>query len=217
MMAAITVYGSVLSPFVARVLLTCGYKGIATELSMPKDGIKSPAFLKLNPFGKIPTIKDGSTVLYESAVIVDYIDAKYKKKKLIPSAAKAMGQARLISAISAEYVQTAGLKFFRMKRANQNVPADIEATKADLTKGMDALEKTLSSKKFAAGPSVTIADCFAIPALFFAINASALFGIADAIGSRKKIRAYWDRMQKDKVAGKILQGMSDRMKQLLAG
>jgi glutathione S-transferase len=216
-MATITVYGSVLSPFVARVLLTCGYKGLVTELSMPKDGIKSPEFLKLNPFGKIPTIKDGTTVLYESTVIVDYLDAKYKKKKLIPAAAKAMGQARLIAAISAEYVQAAGLKFFRMKRANQNVPADIEAAALELTKGLDVLEKIMSGKKYAAGPSVTIADCFAVPALFFAVHASALYGMKNAIGSRKKLRAYWERMHKDKVAGKILQGMSDRMKQLLAG
>jgi glutathione S-transferase len=216
-MAAITIYGSVLSPFVARVLLACAYKGLAYEMMMPKDGIKSPEFLKLNPFGKIPTIKDGATVLYESTVIVDYLDAKYKKKKLIPAAAKAMGQARLIATIAAEYVQPAGLKFFRMKRANQNVPADVEAAKAELSKGLDVLEKVLSGKKYAAGPAVSIADCFAVPALFFAVHASALFGVSDAIGSRKKVRAYWANAQKDKVAGKILQGMADRMKQLLAG
>jgi glutathione S-transferase len=216
-MAAITVYGSVLSPFVARVLLACGYKGLATELTMPKDGIKSPEFLKLNPFGKIPTIKDGGMALYESAVIVDYLDAKYKKKKLIPAAAKAMGQARLIAAIAAEYVQPAGLKFFRMKRSNQSTPAEIEATTADLTKGLDVLEKVLSGKKFAAGSSAGIADCFVIPALFFAVHAAALFDVNDAIGQRKKVRALWDAAHKDKVAGKILQGMSDRMKQLLAG
>jgi glutathione S-transferase len=216
-MAAITVYGSVLSPFVARVLLACAFKGLATETAMPKDGIKGPEYLKLNPFGKIPTIKDGGMVLYESAVIVDYLDVKYKKKKLIPAAAKAMGQARLVATIAAEYVQAPGLKFFRMKRSNQNVPADIEAATADLNKGLDVLEKTFSSKKYAGGSAPTVADCFAIPALFFAVHAAALFGIKDAIGSRKKVRAYWERMHKDKVAGKILQGMTDRMKQVLAG
>jgi glutathione S-transferase len=216
-MAAITVYGSVLSPFVARVLLAAAYKGLPVELTMPKDGIKSPEFLKLNPFGKIPTIKDGATVLYESSVIVDYLDAKHKKKKLIPAAAKAMGQARLVAAIAAEYVQPAGLKFFRMKRANQNVPADVEAAKTELAKGLDVLEKVISGKKYAAGAAPTLADCFVVPALFFAVHAGALFGLSDVLGGRKKVAAYWERMQKDKVAGKILQGMSDRMKQVLAG
>jgi glutathione S-transferase len=149
-------------------------------------------------------------------VIVDYLEAKYKKKKLIPAAAKAMGQARLIAAIAAEYVQPAGLKFFRMKRANQNNPADIDAAKAELAKGLDVLDKVLTGKKFAAGPSPTIADCFVVPAMFFAVHAAALFGVSDAIGSRAKVRAYWNRVQADKTAAKILQGMSERMKQLMA-
>jgi len=214
-MAAITVYGSVLSPFAARVLLACAYKGLATNLMMPKDGIKSPEYMKLNPFGKIPTIKDGSFVLYESTVIVDYLDAKYKKKKLLPTAAKAMGQTRLIASIAAEYVQGAGLKFFRMKRANQNNPTEIEATTAELHKGLDVLEKVMTNKRYAAGPSPTIADCFVIPALFFAVHAAAFYGVNDAIGGRKKLKAYWDRIQKDKVASTILSGMADRMKQLI--
>lgn len=214
-MPAITVYGSVLSPFVARVLLACDYKGLETVVTMPKDGIKSPEYLKLNPFGKIPAIKDGSVVLYESAVIVDYLDTKYKKKKLVPASAKAMAQTRLIAAIAAEYVQGAGLKFFRFKRANQNNQEDIDATKAELAKGLDVLEKVITKKKFAAGASPTVADCFVVPALFFAVHAGALFGVSDTLEGRPKLSAYWKRAQKDKVAGKVLEGMRERMKQLL--
>ena len=215
-MAAITVYGAVLSPYVARVLIACGYKGLAIDLMMPKDGIKGPEFLKLNPFGKIPAIKDGTTVLYEPAVIIDYLEAKYKKNKLLPAAAKAVGQTRLIAAIAAEYVQGVGLKFFRMKRMNRNVPADIEAAKGELHKGLDALENVMSGKKFAAGASPTIADCFVVPALFFAVHASAIFGVTDALGSRPKLKAYWQNARKDKVAGKILHGMTERMQQIIA-
>ena len=76
------VYGGILSPYVARVILTARHKGIKHKLKMPTGGLKSPEFLALNPMGKIPTIKDGSTVLYESSVIVDYLEAKYKKKRI---------------------------------------------------------------------------------------------------------------------------------------
>jgi hypothetical protein len=41
--------------------------------------------------------------------------------------------------------------------------------------------------------------------------------MTDALGSRAKTKAYWERIHKDKVAAKILQGMGDRMKQLMAG
>jgi glutathione S-transferase len=214
-MAALTVYGSVLSPFVARVLLACAYKDIPTTLTMPKDGIKSPEYLKLNPFGKIPAIKDGAFVLYESAVIVDYLEAKYKKKKLLPAAAKAMAQTRLIATVTAEYVQGAGLKFFRFKRANQFTQNDLDAATAELHKGLDVLEKVAVKKKFIAGPTPTLADCFVVPALFFAVHATGLFGITGVLDGRPKLKAYWDAAQKDKIAGKVLQGMADRMKQLI--
>jgi glutathione S-transferase len=214
-MAAMTIYGSVLSPFVARVLLACAYKDIGCELTMPKDGIKSPEYLKLNPFGKIPTLKDGATVLFESSVIVDYLESKYKKKKLLPAAPKAMAQVRLIATITAEYVQGAGLKFFRFKRANQFTDADIEGATADLNKGLDVLEKIVTNKKYIAGTAPTMADCYVVPALFFAVNASAFFGLKNVLNGRPKLKAYWERAQSDKIAGKILQGMSDRMKQLI--
>lgn len=214
---AITIYGAALSPFVARVMLACSFKGIDYTLEMPKDGIKSPDFLKLNPFGKIPTIKDGKDVVYESAVIVDYIDAKYKKKKLVPAAAKAGAGARLIATIAAEYVQPGGLSIFRVIRAKSGDQAAIDAAKADVQKGLDVLEGLMSGKKFAAGGSPTIADCFVVPALFFATEVGALAGVTDALGSRSKLKAYWNNIRKNKTVAKLIEAMSNRLKQILAG
>ena len=89
------IYGSILSPFVARCILAARFKGIKHTFSMPKDGIKSPAFLKLNPLGKMPAMKDGKLTLFESSVIAEYINGKSKKKPLVPSAAKAAAKVRL--------------------------------------------------------------------------------------------------------------------------
>ncbi len=214
---AVTLYGAALSPFVARVMLACDCKGIAYQLTMPKDGIKSPNFLKLNPFGKMPTITDGNDVVYESSVIVDFLDAKYKKKKLIPSAAKAGAQARLVATVSAEYVQPGGLSIFRLIRAKSTDAAAMDAAKADLIKGLDVLEKLLSGKKFAAGGSATIADCFVIPALFFATEVGALAGITNALTSRPKLAAYWAGMKKNKMVAKLVGAMGARLQQILAG
>lgn len=214
---AITIYGAALSPFVARVMLACDFKGIGYELTMPKDGIKGPDFLKMNPFGKIPTVKDGKEVIYESGVIVEYLDAKYKKKKLVPTSAKAGAQARLIATVTAEYVQPHGLSIFRVIRAKSNDQNAINAAKDSLAKGLDVLESLMSRKKFAAGSSATVADCYVIPALFFATEVGALVGANDAIGSRTKLAAYWARVKKNKTIAKLIDAMSARLKQILAG
>jgi len=45
---------------------------------------RSPAFLKINPAGKLPVLVDGDVVLTESVAIVLYLAEKYRDKGLIP-------------------------------------------------------------------------------------------------------------------------------------
>jgi glutathione S-transferase len=50
--------------------------------SFPKAQNKAPAYLRLNPRGKVPTLKDGNYVLYESLAIMSYLDRKYPNPPL---------------------------------------------------------------------------------------------------------------------------------------
>jgi len=64
---AIELYWGSGSPFSWRVMLTLEVKGLAYEsklLEFSKGQNKSPAYLRLNPRGKVPTLKDGDFVLY---------------------------------------------------------------------------------------------------------------------------------------------------------
>ncbi len=46
--------------------------------------MKSPEFLKLNPFGKVPVLVDGDIVIYEMAAICTYLADKFFDKGLAP-------------------------------------------------------------------------------------------------------------------------------------
>lgn len=212
----ITIYGRILSPYVARVVLAAKAKGIKYEVVFPKDGIKTPSFLKMNPFGKIPTVKDGKTIVYESSVVVAYLDAKSKSKKLVPSNAAAAAQCRLVAAIAAEYVQPPAIRLFRKKRGSQD-PIDIPVTLAELQKGLDVLEHVLVKAKFGGGAKFSIADVYAPPALLFAVGAGKSFDVPDVIGKRPKLAKYWASIQKDKLVKPVLEEMSGQMVDALAG
>jgi len=207
------IYGSILSPFAARVVLAARFKGIKHTLVFPKDGIKSRAFLKLNPLGKMPVINDRGTVLYESAVILEYLEVKYKKKRLIPSAAKAASQTRLVGALFTEYVQPVVLALWRHLDPAKRDPAVVDAKLAELSTILDVVETTMTGKPYAAGAKVSIADCYAIPALFYVDAFLPRFGISNPMGRRKKLGKYWAKAQKDKLLGSVLQEMDIGLRQ----
>lgn len=47
--------------------------------------MKSPEFLKLNPFGKVPVLVDGDVVIYELDAICAYLADKFAEKGLAPA------------------------------------------------------------------------------------------------------------------------------------
>ena len=82
------------SPFAWRVMLTLEVKGIPYEsklLEFSKGDHKTAEYLKLNPRGKVPTLKDGDFVLYESLAIMAYLDRKYLEPPLFGKTAKETG------------------------------------------------------------------------------------------------------------------------------
>ncbi|MCZ6803908.1 MAG: glutathione S-transferase family protein [Proteobacteria bacterium] len=77
---AISFYYSSGSPFAWRVYLALEHKGIDYELkniSLSAEEHLEPAYLAVNPRHKVPAIVDGDLNLYESPVILEYLEDKY--------------------------------------------------------------------------------------------------------------------------------------------
>ena len=203
------IYGAIFSPYCARVALAARFKGIKLNfVATPGGGYKSPEYLKLNPLGKVPALKDGKTIVYESGVIVEYLDAKSKKKPVVPKNAKAMAEARMIAAVVGEYVHGAVGKLFAHMGPDRNQPA-IDAVFAEISKMLDIAEGVIAAKPYAAGPKFSIADVYALPSLQFASLFLPLFGEKKPLGARKKLSRYMAKAKKDKVMGGVLKDMEE--------
>ncbi len=213
------IYGAILSPFVCRVLMALRHKGIKHEVEMPADGLKTPEFLKLNPIGKIPVMKDGATILPESGVIVEYIDTKFPKKKIIPGTAKAAGLARLIATISELYVQNVVTDLFRQRDPKTRDKKVVKEKLEELQKGLGILNQYMadSGGPWAVGKKFTIADCYALPALFFVLLMAPAFKIKDPLAKHKAVKKYWNALKRDAMTKQVIKEMDAMAKQFFGG
>jgi glutathione S-transferase len=100
------------SPFGWRVQLALEHLGLAhdvTMLSPDRADTRRPGFLAKNPHGKLPVLVDGEVVLYESDVIVEYLEDKFSQDKLRlwPAGPVARAMARRTAAEAAAYLYPA--------------------------------------------------------------------------------------------------------------
>ena len=76
------------SPNATAVLAVSYELGIALDLqevNLPGGEQRQPAFLKINPNGKLPALQDGDFVLWESGAIIQYLAAQKPGNSLWPA------------------------------------------------------------------------------------------------------------------------------------
>ncbi|RYZ68023.1 MAG: glutathione S-transferase family protein [Proteobacteria bacterium] len=82
---AIDVYWGSGSPFSWRVLLALEFKRlpyVSHVLQFDLQEHKAPRMLAMNPRGRLPVLKDGDYVVFESLAILYYLDRKYPQAPL---------------------------------------------------------------------------------------------------------------------------------------
>ncbi len=79
-----TLFSSPTDPWSHRVRLVLAEKGLAIE-TIDVDPARLPEdLLDLNPYHSVPTLIDRDLVLYDSRVIIDYLDERFPHPPLMP-------------------------------------------------------------------------------------------------------------------------------------
>ena len=73
-MTTLRLISHALCPYVQRAVIALTEKGVAFERVDIDLANKPEWFLKISPLGKVPVLVDGDTVIFESAVIAEYIE-----------------------------------------------------------------------------------------------------------------------------------------------
>ncbi|MDO8800504.1 glutathione S-transferase family protein [Phenylobacterium sp.] len=148
--------------------------------------MKAPAYLAVNPMGKVPAIKHGDTVITECAAICAYMADAFPEAGLAPPVgSKLRGEYYRWLFFAAGPLEAA----ITVKSLGFEVPADQQASAGWGSFGavMDTLEKALTGREYLAGDRFTAADLYVGAHLGWGLQ----FG---SIEARPVFKAYSDRM-----------------------
>jgi glutathione S-transferase len=179
--------GGLLSPFVMRAALAARMKGHDIAVEMPEGGIKSEAYLALNPMGKMPCFIDGDFALPESAVIAEYLDETLTGPMLLPDDPKARAKVRLLARMTDLYLVPALTPIFRARENPDAVPAALEALGTALAQ-LEAVRP--AGVSHAATNGWSLADATMMPVFFF-LDAFGRLGTKGRLDATPGLKAWW--------------------------
>lgn len=157
-------YGTSLSPYVRKVLVSLAEKGVDVEHRPCFFHDPDAAFQAASPLGKIPAIDDDGFKLADSSAILFYIEARHPSSALLPTAPEALGRAiwfdkfgdtELVPVIITPFAN----RVVKPKLLGQ--PGDEAAVEKALTEGLPRLYDYLEAQvdgPYLVGDAFSIAD-----------------------------------------------------------
>jgi len=181
------------SVYVRVALLAALEKGVALErqeLDPFLDGGPPEAFLRLNPFGKIPVLRRGALTLYETQAVAAYLDEAFPGPALQPTTAAGRARMRQIQGIVDSFAYRPmvwGVYVALHEKAGD--AAALQRALFDSERALLALE-SLASSPWLLGEALTLADCHLAPVIGYLAKepqGRALLAKAPAL------QAWWTR------------------------
>ena len=165
------------SPFAWRVMLTLEVKGLPYEsklLEFSKQQHKDPSYLRLNPRGKVPTLKDGDFVVYESLAIMAYLDRKYANPPFFGTSPEETGSIWQVICEAESYLAPIGDKIVRpmfFGKGLDQIDA-IQGAAQNVRRELAALDARLKNSIWLVGERISAADLAVFPLIQLLLRAA---------------------------------------------
>jgi len=165
---ALTLYWGSGSPFSWRVLLALEHKGLPYEsllLHFDKQEHQSPQMLKLNPRGRLPVLKDGDYVVFESVAILYYLDVKFPARPIFGTNPEEAGVIMRVICEFQNYAEPSLKKLVRAILSEDGEHSLEELNDAMHIAGREArtIEGRLSKELWIVGANYSAADMVIFP------------------------------------------------------
>jgi len=183
----VRVYEHPLSPYAQKVKIALQEKGVPFEARMPAEigsGQVAGEFADASPRGEVPVLVDGEVRLFDSSVIVAYVEERWPDPPLLPASPAARAQVRTLEEVMDTHYEAInwGLaEILAFGRAKGELAQRLIARAAEQTAALQAwLGPRLSPKGWFNGDAFGMGDLCVAPF----VNGSAGFGNGPKPGTR---------------------------------
>lgn len=182
----ITLLEHPLSPYAQKVKIALLEKGIAFESRMPDIlGGGDPAFRAASPRHEVPAITDGDTTVFDSTIILEYLEDIRPTPPMLPKTPAERARVRMLEDICDTYYEAINWGLFEVRifgRAKGALAERLVARAGEQIAGVNAwLERELGDRTWFNGADFGWGDLSVFPAVNAAATAN---GFAPPAGSR---------------------------------
>ena len=189
--SVMTLYSSPTCPYSHRTRLVLAEKGISVEILNIDPDDKPEDLLDLNPYHSVPTLVDRDLILYDSRIIMEYLDERFPHPPLMPVDPVSRARSRLaLFRIDADWYSLLGdLESKNEKQANK--------ARKILRDSLAASVEVFSAKPYFLNDEFSLVDCSLAPLLwrlpyygvYLPPQAKSMLEYAERIFSRTSFKA----------------------------
>jgi glutathione S-transferase len=155
-------------PFCQKVRVVLAEKDLEYEkifVDLRKQEQKSPDFLRLNPYGKVPVLVDEDEVVYDSTIIDEYLEDEYPLPRLMPEDSQGRARVRLLEDYcdNSFIPPTTALLTQLRKTDGERDMQRVEQARDELRRGLYFLRDNLGDREYLVGREFSLADASFAP------------------------------------------------------
>ncbi|WP_374440112.1 glutathione S-transferase N-terminal domain-containing protein [Pseudomonas panipatensis] len=145
-----------------RVRLVLAEKNVTADILEVEAGRCPPRLAEVNPYGSVPTLVDRDLALYESTVIMEYLDERYPHPPLMPVYPVARANTRLLI----HRIQRDWCVLVDRILDSRQKDAERALARKELRESLTGVSPLFAEKSFFLSDELSLVDCCLLPILW---------------------------------------------------
>ena len=180
--SVMTLFSNKTDIYCHQVRIVLAEKGVAYETEIVDPQALPEDLMELNPYGTVPTLLDRDLVLFNSRIIMEYLDERFPHPPLMPVYPVARGKSRLLMLrIEQDWYPTL--------ETAQNAASEAERAQA-FKEEILAIAPIFSQNTYFMNDEFSLIDCYVAPLLWRMQE----LGVEFSGAGSKAVKSYMSRV-----------------------